>query len=536
MSQRQPSLEDFALLAEVSEMLTVLDQQRVLDRIIEASARAVGAEQSSLLLNLGDNEDWRQIFIGYFPDPQGGGGHAPTVQLAGDAVSAGLPGWVIQAKKAAIVTDTHTDARWQPIPGTNPQARSALAVPFIYSGEVLAVLTLVHSQPKYFEEYHQQLLTIVANQATVAVRNAQLFNRMLEQQQQLQAMLLAMPDLLLVLDESGTIMLLNDPAEQFLNSGGEGGRGGGTLLGRPLSDFAAADSTIAEVLAWLRAGLAGDTLDFEVRSAERRRDFLGTVSLWASPISGKHGYVIVMRDVTQLRDLDRFKNEVLHLASHDLRSPLALIVGYCNLIELDTPEDSPVRAHLQVILRTTHRMDNLLNALVRVEKIRKSPLELHQSIDFHALVKTAVANQLPTYQSRRQTITTELQLDDAPLISLDPVLIGESMENLLSNASKYSAEGERVIVRADYADGRFHYMVEDHGIGIPEDELPALFQSFYRTRSVREESIPGQGLGLSLVKTIVERHGGDVWVESEEGKGSRFGFWLPSNPTESSAP
>ena len=127
----------------------------------------------------------------------------------------GLAGWVFRNKQGTIVYDTQPDDRWYIFPDGTSKARSALCVPFLYNGEVLAVLTMLYPEPNHFTEYHLRLMTIVANQATVAVRNAQLFNQMLQQQQQLETILHTIPDYLLVLDEQGKILLVNDAAARI---------------------------------------------------------------------------------------------------------------------------------------------------------------------------------------------------------------------------------------------------------------------------------------------------------------------------------
>ncbi|MFN8450861.1 MAG: ATP-binding protein [Anaerolineae bacterium] len=111
-------------------------------------------------------------------------------------------------------------------------------------------------------------------------------------------------------------------------------------------------------------------------------------------------------------------------------------------------------------------------------------------------------------------------------MTLNPVLIREAIENLISNAIKYTPDGGRICVRAFIQDDQLHFNVEDNGIGIPKEHLPRIFETFYRAKQAGSEGIEGRGLGLSLVKTIIERHGGEVWIESEQGSGSRFGFWI----------
>ncbi|PJF24285.1 MAG: hypothetical protein CUN53_18600, partial [Phototrophicales bacterium] len=177
------------------------------------------------------------------------------------------------------------------------------------------------------------------------------------------------------------------------------------------------------------------------------------------------------------------------------------------------------------IERATGRMKALLDAMVRVEKIRESPLEMYEHVVFADLVQQAILNTQMMIDSKQQRLQYHFHLDDAPRVTVNPVLLRESMENLISNASKYTAEFGYITVRAYRHELRLYFEVEDNGIGIATEHIPHLWQSFYRVPGT--ENIDGRGQGLSLVKAVVERHGGEVWVDSELGKGSRFGFWIP---------
>src|SRR5690606_13766132 len=178
----------------------------------------------------------------------------------------------------------------------------------------------------------------------------------------------AIPDLLLVVDDEGEVILANDPMLDFL------GQTRQEIAGKTLANLLEVDSALAPLAELIENPSQGEgTWSFKTRSDRRRQDFVVTVSRWENVSGGTAGHVLVMHDVTTLRDLDRFKSEMLRMASHDLRSPLALIVGYCDLIRMDTPEDSPIHEYLEVVIRSTHRMRTLLDDLLRVEEIRSSP-------------------------------------------------------------------------------------------------------------------------------------------------------------------
>lgn len=529
--QQPSSVDDLDLLAETSQLLTLLDRDRLLERVIQLTVKALGAEKASLLLHPNHADEWNQVFIKHTngADKVQQYDQEQSLHFARRVLDRGLAGWVVRNQQGALVEDTHEDARWHVFPDSTSGARSALCVPFVYDDDVLGVLTLLHSEPYHFSETHLRLMTIIANQATVAIRNAHLFNTMRRQQRQLEAILHAMPDLLLVLDVEGRLLIANEAAARLL----EAGATRDSVVGRELREFLHHDSVFNMVYEIIESPLkTGQSFSFETRSEQQRRDYLVTVSVWEN--SGERavypalaGYVVVMRDITMLRDLNRFKDEMLQMASHDLRSPLALIVGYCSLITLEAPEGSVIHEYLDVIQRSTERMKALLDDLLRVEQIRNSPLELHEQVDILDLENQVLNNVRPLVESKNQHLAVHLSLDNLPGIVVNPLLVREAMENLISNAVKYTPQGGRITVRSYVQAGQLHFIVEDNGIGIPRQALPRVFESFYRVRREEGGHEEGRGLGLSLVKTIIERHHGEVWVESEVGVGSRFGFWVP---------
>ncbi|MDX2138263.1 MAG: ATP-binding protein [Chloroflexota bacterium] len=522
--------KDFELLTEVSNMLTSFDETRVLKNVIDLVMGSFEVEQSSLLLTENGfssaTGDWRFFTLAprfktsklrIPPNPE-------AYAQAQKIVNEGLARWVIENKRGTLVTDAATDARWLELDGARSLAGSALAVPFIHENRVVGVFTLMHPSPEHFNEHDLQIMTIIANQVAVALRNAQLFTRMQAQQTQLEAVLHALPDVLFVLNAQGQLLLMNEAGAALFGSPSEA-----DVRGKSLSDMRHADSTLMRVLDILSSPEAGrKNWSFEARSEQQHRDYHIDISVWENAATNhKTGYVIVMRDVTQMRDLNRFKDEMLQMASHDLRSPLALIVGYCSLMQLDIDPNTKIAEYLGIVQQQTERMTGLLDDLLRVEKIRTSPSELNERVDFRAIVQTALNNMRPAVENKQQTLKTNITLDSPTQITINPSLIREAMENLLSNAVKYTPAKGTLTVYAYQEGRRVHYVVEDTGIGIPAEHLSRLFNTFFRARQAGTEDIEGRGLGLSLVKSIIERHNGEVWVESTVGVGSRFGFWLP---------
>jgi two-component system, OmpR family, phosphate regulon sensor histidine kinase PhoR len=520
MSQRhdnQPTFEDLELLAEVSQLLTLTDLDRVLNRVIDLVSRAVKASKTSLFLLEGAEVDWDYIFTKRDLDKD------KSVRVVSKVLEDGFAGWVSRYRRGDIITDTYEDDRWITFPDDPIDTRSVVCVPFLHQGNVIAIVTLEHEAPNHFKPYHLRLMQIIANQATISIRNAQLFNNLNTQRRQLSAVLQSMQDVLLALSEEGNIKLVNPAAIPLLDTGSTA-----MIVGRNINDFVEHDSVFEPIVEIINAGLMGnERWTFETRSDNLQVDYQVTMSIWEEVLHEKQGYVIVMHDVTQLHDLSRFKDEMLRVASHDLRSPLALIAGYTDMIALDTPDDeSPVHEYVGIIKGVLDRMGGLVDDLLRVERIRSSPLELHEHTDLAALVKLVIVNMRPAAMAKDITFDNELTFDNLPRVIADPVLLRQSMENLISNAIKYTPEGGTITVRASNDKRSFYFEVEDTGIGIPDEHLAYVFESFYRVQSPAHR-VKGSGLGLSLVKNVIERHQGEVDVRSRYGDGSVFSFYLP---------
>jgi signal transduction histidine kinase len=183
--------------------------------------------------------------------------------------------------------------------------------------------------------------------------------------------------------------------------------------------------------------------------------------------------------------------------------------------------ESAIPQYMSIIRQATDRMQGLLDDLLRAETSNQRPVEPVE------LMNMVMTNMLPLAKKKGHVLNAHVEVDDSLEIITDPMLVREAMENYVSNAIKYTPDGGHIDVRLFMQDGRLHYIVEDDGIGISAEHLPHLFEPYYRVERPETEDIEGYGVGLNLVKTIIERHKGEVWVESTMSVGSRFGFWLP---------
>jgi PAS domain S-box-containing protein len=230
----------------------------------------------------------------------------------------------------------------------------------------------------------------------------------------------------------------------------------------------------------------------------------------------------------RLLELDRLKDEFIALVSHELRTPLTSIRGYTELLIDETAGrlTDEQRQFLAVVDRNSNRLLNLVGDLLFLAQIEAGKLVLDVgALDLGSLASEAVETARPAAEEKGVTLT--LATGPVPLLAGDRSRIGQLLDNLVSNAVKFTGAGGRVDVRVRSLKKRAVLEVRDSGIGIPAAEQQFLFERFFRTSTATEQAIQGTGLGLAISKAIVEAHGGEISVESKEGVGTTFRVTLP---------
>ncbi|UUU24644.1 ATP-binding protein [Streptomyces sp. DSM 40750] len=240
------------------------------------------------------------------------------------------------------------------------------------------------------------------------------------------------------------------------------------------------------------------------------------------------------RLVDKLRALDKAKSDFLSTVSHELRTPLTSIVGYLELLkDEDTgPLSLPQRHMLDIVDRNANRLRALIEDLLTLSRIESGAFTSRKApIDLRHLVNSAADTISPAAEAA--SVSLETSCPEQPLIlEADGEQLDRVLMNLLSNAVKFTPGGGKVSVRVDADDGEAVLSVSDTGIGIPAEEQEKLFQRFFRASNATDAAIPGTGLGLTIVHTIVANHGGRTEVRSEEGRGTTITARLPLAGTD----
>jgi signal transduction histidine kinase len=231
-----------------------------------------------------------------------------------------------------------------------------------------------------------------------------------------------------------------------------------------------------------------------------------------------------MHDVTHFKQLARLKDDFVATVSHDLRAPLTSIVGYAQMIQDGGISEQKQQEALRRIESSAWHMSNLITNLLDMATL-EAGIDLNtESVDIGSLALAAA--EVLEGAALAKGLTIQYEIQKHPPIRVDRQLITQVWRNLIDNAIKYTEQGS-ITIRVEAAEDQVLGQIIDTGPGISPANMPYVFDKFFRARQPDTPEITGTGLGLSLVKIIVERHGGRIWVESEAGNGATFAFTLP---------
>lgn len=343
------------------------------------------------------------------------------------------------------------------------------------------------------------------------------------------AVLSSMGEGLMVIDISGRIVQVNQAACRVLDLEA------GEIVEKSLDDLPAG-SKIAAVGTVIRNLQSVDPTDREHSVSNRIEAQEKVFELSIAPLheglrsaDAVGGVVVNLRDVTKQAEVERMKNELISIVSHELRSPLANITGYIDLVLSDVAAPLPEeqRNLLEVAHKNGKKLSKLIDDMLDLSKLDAGKAEMHfDRVDLDSLI--GFAHLSHRHEAEIKGVALLKRVEGKPAVVGDVDRLQQVLDNLVSNALKYTPEGGEASIECRPQGAWVEIAVRDTGIGIAPEDQAKLFQRFFRVRSRETRKIRGTGLGLSIAKSIVDAHGGRLTVSSEVGHGSTFSVMLPA--------
>ena len=430
----------------------------------------------------------------------------------------GLSGQAI-AEDHLVVTGDVRDDRRLAVPSFNKEEIKAQALaPMHARGRVIGILSLMSRSEYDFSEEELDVLKAIADQVGVALDNAQLYETTCHQESRLSAIIQSAADAILTFDGDGRLSLVNPAAVTLLRLRPD------RALGRPLDKLDIPPELGTPLSRAIQHAATPTFCDIGLATGETLTAVISRLLLPLADGATENGWVVVLRDVSHLKQAENTRMEFVQTAAHDLRNPLGVTMSALVMLKDFLPDDPAPDEIYEIAVDAVHRMQSLLDDLLDLEHIQSRIGFETRPIDPRDLLVNIFKDMGPLFAAEKQTFTLDLP-DKLPEVALSAQWFERAVANYLSNANKYTASGGKVILRARVKKDELLVEVEDNGAGIPAETQDHLFERFYRLPSSQPKK--GSGLGLAMVKSVAEAHGGRVYASSKPGKGSVFGMALP---------
>ena len=527
------------------QLASSLDLNRVLNESLQMLARTIGVTKGAILLvsPATDNLIYRAALGRAEPLPREG-------KETNFKIGMGLAGYVLETREPMIIANVTDDDIWLP-DEVEQDNLSVIAVPLISGFDALGALLLFHSEMDYFTQDHLSLLTAAAPLIATSISNADLFTLITDQAERVgtlfsrvrveagknEAIIAGIADGVLVVDLEQTIQLINPAAIKIL----------GIFYSNPKEQpldkiFSTIESSseieVARQLYEIILSQQQRGTDQEPVTARINIDdkvivvSLSTIS-FGSDHNAPPNTLVVLRDISREAELDRIKDEFISTVSHELRTPMTSIKGYLDLLVGEKVGSLTDMQHkfLKTIQNNADRLTTLVNDILEISGLDAGKIKLDfQPIDMAQLTHSVVNSF--DYQIANKTLNVTINTPEyLPPAYADESRVSQVLINLVSNAIKYSRPSDSITIRIRPVKHLLEVTVQDTGLGISKEDQKQIFERFFRAERDADSLVDGTGLGLSIAKMFVELMGGEIWVESELGLGSRFGFTLPIDQT-----
>ncbi|HID65059.1 MAG TPA: PAS domain S-box protein [Anaerolineae bacterium] len=546
--------QEFSTLLETGRMVNAsLDLAEVLQRAVDSIALGTNADYGVIALLEPSSDDQMRVLVGY--DPLG----RPDWEASDIRFSLSrhhLIEHAIRRRRQIIFQEMQESSQLLALHALlgSVEMGPLIVQPLVHKGESLGVIILSNSRTKRrFTQEDGRLCEALASQMTAAIANARLYQHVTEllrtrqeEASQRRAILESIADGVVVADARGRIIMANAAAERiFETSRAE-------LIGRGISQVYKGlfqeEGASPGVTPPFRAGFLQSTFDLGEKTI---RASLAPVYLPESDPSaalrrdsgqgpGREllGTVAVFRDITREAEAERAKSRFIATVSHELRTPMTSVKGYLDLLigGMAGEINATQKRFLSTIKINADRMINIINNMIYISDLDRAPLQLGvKPTNVAEQLNEAVAAMREQLEARDLALSLEVA-DDLPPARADPTRLRQILDNLLSNACKFTYPGGQIRIGARFCEGDgmeedsagfLLVFVADTGVGIAPEEQERIFEPFYCAESPLEVEAAGVGVGLTIVRSLVQAHGGRIWVESEPGQGSVFYFTLP---------
>ncbi|HSG42663.1 MAG TPA: ATP-binding protein [Anaerolineales bacterium] len=426
-------------------------------------------------------------------------------------------------KQDRLVMAALTRTRGLDLDPNLPQPASLSAVALRHENRYFGVLWAAYKEQHVFSEADISFMTTLASQAALAVANIRLFLAVEASRRQLETVLNSTPDPVLVTDANSRLILANPAASQLF----------GILIRKGERQDLQRTIQIKSLYELLQASSEnGRTTEVTMPDG---KTYLATASAMITD-DRTVGRVCIMRDISQLKEMDTLKSEFVSTVSHDLRSPLTLMRGYATMLEMAGELNDQQKNYAKMIVQGVDNMSKLVNNLLDLGRIEFGVGLQVESIPILSIIERVTGDLQVIAREKEISLSVEIPKDIPHAVEADQALLYQAMYNLVENAIKYTPEGEDVMVLLHPSPTDLTFAIQDSGIGIPKDDIEKLFEKFYRGTNREALKQRGTGLGLAIVKSVAERHNGKVWVKSELGKGSIFYLQIPLAQSQESEP
>ena len=444
----------------------------------------------------------------------------------------GIGGRALRTRQPILINDVSQDADY--IDLTNGATRSQLTIPLIHEQRVLGLITLESPRLNGYSDSDQAFISQLANQAAIAIVNAELYADVSKGRDRLAAVLNSVQEGILMLEGKGKITLVNEAFHTLT------GLPVDALIGQSLADLPSEQLSLfgftPEDAQALVAAQAQDQMTVPPKVTEKvealkPERYLERSSL---PVVGSQsstsGWLVVIRDVTHEFELAQARELITETLVHDLRSPLSAVLGSLDVIEenseLQNDRDPLVSQALGLARRGSRRVLGLVESLLDISRMQSGSMDLvYSEINLHSLAAMILSEFITIASEYGVTLLNEIP-SDLPLVRADQSKISRVVMNLVDNALKFTPSEKQVTLTAEVTEKDIVVKVLDQGPGVPEGFRKKIFERFTQVPEQHGRR-RGTGLGLTFCRLAVEAHGGRIWVEPRPGGGSIFAFTLP---------